>query len=133
MKKQIILIRRLVFFLLLCCLLFAFHAKAEAATWNMQKTYKQVKSGVTYRTYLSKDKKEAWIYNISLPSKSVPSLKFPGKIKGAVVTRIGDVSTDEDDGTFSIISNHYSQFSGRRPTDIREIVLPDSTEDIIAG
>lgn len=133
MKKQIILIRRLVFSLLLCCLLFVFHAKAEAAIWNMQKTYKQVKSGVTYRTYLSKDKKEAWIYNISLPSKSVPSLKFPGKIKGAVVTRIGDVSTDEDDGTFSIISNHYSQFSGRRPTDIREIVLPDSTEDIIAG
>lgn len=76
--------------------------------WNMKKKYTVSKGGFCFHAYLSKDKKETWIYFVETKSKAsgksneypreesaskvkqAPSqLHFPQRIKGAKVTKIG--------------------------------------------
>lgn len=56
--------------------------------WETQKPITISQNDVRYYAYLSKDKKESWIYKID-PIKKVNKLVIPKKIKAASVTRIG--------------------------------------------
>lgn len=128
--------RRVAFSMLLCCFMLVFGTEAEAATWNRDTTYKMEKSGVTYKAYLSKNKKEAWIYNIELPEKHpAETLSFPNKIKGAVVTRIGDPAEDDKDeeGSYRICTDRWDLNKNRKGAKgVKKIILPDTIEDITA-
>nr|MCR5691384.1 hypothetical protein [Eubacterium sp.] len=66
------------------------NAKMEEK-WETSKSIKSTKKGIQYHAYISKDKKEAWIYKIKIKSKKVTKLEFPSKIKGKKVTTLGAV------------------------------------------
>lgn len=110
-KKRLWIIVALVF---ACLVVSAADVKAVRAEswrvkkWNMKKKYTVSKGGFRFHAYLSKDKKETWIYFVETRSKAsgksneypreesaskvkqAPSqLHFPQKIKGAKVTKIG--------------------------------------------
>ncbi len=110
-KKRLWIMAVLVF---ACLVVSAADVKAGRAEswrmkkWNMKKKYTVLKGGFRFHAYLSKDKKETWIYFVETRSKAsgksneypreesaskvkqAPSqLHFPQRIKGAKVTKIG--------------------------------------------
>lgn len=61
--------------------------------WDITKEYTLDQGGVRYHTYLSKDKKESWVYKIELLEHyKVLDITVPDKIQGGVVTCLGVTS-----------------------------------------
>lgn len=94
-KRYHILLTAVCFCLsLLTAVLIGVSASAESekskadSKWETQRLITISSNGVKYYAYLSKDKKESWIYEID-PVKKVKKLVIPKKIKTASVTRIG--------------------------------------------
>ena len=63
---------------------------AQAASldqWDIIKEYTLEQNSVRYHAYLTKDKKESWIYKAELmDKKKMLDVTFPSKIEGVPVT-----------------------------------------------
>lgn len=131
-KKRLWIIVALVF---ACLVVSAADVKAVRAEswrvkkWNMKKKYTVSKGGFRFHAYLSKDKKETWIYFVETISKAsgksyeypgeesaskikqAPSqLHFPQKIKGAKVTKIGADMTFESKDELDFYQNVFGSW-----------------------
>lgn len=97
--------------------------------WNMKKKYTVSKDGFRFYAYLSKDKKETWIYFVETVSKAfgksneypeeestsqgkqAPSkLHFPQRIQGAKVTKIGADMTFEPKDELDFYQNVFGRW-----------------------
>lgn len=103
--------------------------KAANVKWNYKKTIEQKKGSFTYRAIVSKNGKEAWIYNISINKKKNPhKLSIPEKLKGKTVTCIGscDKIQKPDDWTLNIFGSSVERFHNYpgRTSKIKQIKIP---------
>ena len=93
-------------FAFICCLVLGVQTsltKARAATnWKEYKTLTVKKGAFTFKAHPSSQKKEAWIYQVKVNSKkgSTKTLKFPSKIKGRKVTKLGWTEDMGEDNEF---------------------------------
>ena len=137
--------------LLLAMLCVTGAVKAKAATWNETVSHKTTKGAFTFHAYLSENGKESWIYKVDVNAKkgSTKTLKFPAKVKGAKVTKLGYPEKVADYNVFDKKENYselrksifdtwvkaiYSM-DGYLPglEKIKALILPDSVKDITLG
>lgn len=115
-----------------CLMVSAVNAKTGRAEswhvekWNMKKKYTVTKGGYRFHAYLSKNKKEAWVYYVETVSKAwgesydypeedtaslgkqAPSkLHFPQKIQKAKITKIGADMTGEPKDELDFYQNVF--------------------------
>lgn len=114
--------------------------------WDLTKEYTLEKGSVKYYAYLSKDKKESWIYKAELLDKSkMLDIAFPKKMEGVPVTCLGFTHDlyDKVDEELNKWSGYYNLFSafwepyydhGKRPdpliVNVRSVVLPDTVKEM---
>lgn len=137
--------------LLLAMLCVTGAVKAKAVTWNETVSHKTTKGAFTFHAYLSENGKESWIYKVDVNAKkgSTKTLKFPAKVKGAKVTKLGYPEKVADYNVFDKKENYselrksifdtwvkaiYSM-DGYLPglEKIKALILPDSVKDITLG
>ena len=147
-KRYHILLTAVCFCLsLLTVVLIGVSASAESekskadSKWETQKSITISSNGVKYYAYLSKDKKESWIYEID-PVKKVKKLLIPKKIKTASVTRIGfgaELYADGSDYFVSVFGDSLEPWHDlygthlKKKNAITEIVFPKTVKDIEMG
>ena len=109
--------------------------------WETQNSIIISQNDVRYYAYLSKDKKESWIYKIN-PIKKVKKLVIPKKIKAASVTRIGfgeELYADGSDYFVSAFGDSLEPWHNlygthlKKKNVIKEIVFPKTVKDIEIG
>ena len=109
--------------------------------WETQKSITISQNDVRYYAYLSKDKKESWIYKID-PIKKVKKLVIPKKIKAASVTRIGfgaELYADGSDYFVSVFGDSLEPWHNlygthlKKKNAITQIVFPKTVKDIEIG
>lgn len=113
-------------------------------SWDITKEYTLDQGGVRYHTYLSKDKKESWIYQIELLDVyKVLDIVIPEKIQGATVTCLGVTSElysvwDEiefSDCYFTLFSEtiepwHDYDGPNEKIFNVRSVVMPDTVDEM---
>ncbi|MGN1205857.1 MAG: leucine-rich repeat domain-containing protein [Eubacterium sp.] len=109
--------------------------------WQMGKSIVISQKDVQYHVYLSKNKKESWIYKIEL-KKKIRKLVIPKKINHASVTRIGygmELYGDDDDCYYSVFGDVLEPWhecygeESKKKNAIVEIVFPKTLKQIEAG
>lgn len=135
------IIRNVLCIVIVCVMFGIFSENAAqaktAAKWN-KGTVTVTKGIYTFKAHLSKNKKNAWIYNITSSKKNkANALVFPKKIKGAKLTRImSDESTYDDNEFYQNIFGewvepaHNVDGSNAVCRKIKKISIPDTVEDI---
>ena len=113
------------------------HANA-ASKWS-KKTVTVKKGIYTFQAHLSKDKKSAWVYQVTSSKKNATNtLAFPAKIKGAKLTRIM-TDTSKYDGEDEFVKNVFGEWvepahdcdgANAVSKKIAKITIPDTVEDI---
>lgn len=112
--------------------------------WDITKEYTVEENNVRYHVYLSKDKKDSWIYRIELLDRyKVLDLVIPEKIQGATVTCLGVTSElssvwDEIEyhdcyyTLFGEIIEPWHDYGGpdAKIYNVRSIVMPDTIDEI---
>lgn len=113
--------------------------------WDLTKEYTVEKDSVKYYAYLSKDKKESWIYKAELiDEKKMLNVIFPDKVESLPVTCLG-VTRDLAD-TIDVEINKWGYYTlfyklwephydhGKRPdpliTNVRSVILPDTVTEM---
>lgn len=93
MKMKKILASMFLLFFALCLktnVSSAAEEKQNLDYWDITKEYTVAKQDVTYHAYLSKDKKESWIFKADLLNKEkMLDIIIPQKIENAPVVRLG--------------------------------------------
>lgn len=114
--------------------------------WDTTNEFTLEQDSVVYHAYLSKDKKESWIYKADLQDKQKSlDIIFPETIQGIPVTCVGMTSElfYEIDEWASDMGVYYNLFSeelephydyGKRPspliTNVHSVVLPDTIKEM---
>ena len=111
--------------------------------WSTKKSIVYTKKGIQYYSYISKNKKECWIYKIKLKSKKVTQLNFPETIKGKKVTTIGAIQSlypNDEDACFNIMGEVFEPWHGveaESSNKIQTITVPETVKklakDTLAG
>lgn len=122
---------------------------ARASTlerWDITKEYTLEQNSVRYYAYLTRDKKESWIYKAELLDKQkVLDITFPETMQGVPVTCVGitaelsnEIDAEKCDWGvyynlfYEELEPHYDY--GKRPspliTNVRSIVLPDTVKEM---
>ena len=141
MKVKTILAPIFLLFLVLC-LKSNVSTAAEVSTmerldyWDITKEYTVAEQDVTYHAYLSKDKKESWIFKADLLNKEkMLDIIIPQKIENAPVVRLGysaDLYQGEEaawpQNLFGVTMFDYCD-ADSRPTleilNVKSVVMPD--------
>lgn len=128
--------------LLLCVIgMCAVNTESKAVEWNTTATEKVKKGVFTFSAHFSSDNTECWIYHVKVAENgSNKKLKFPKKIKGAVVTKLGgvpDTSEDAefDDNIFGVTIEQAHDLDGYGPgmAGIKKMILPDTVTEVTYG
>lgn len=114
--------------------------------WDLTKEYTIEKDSVKYYSYLSKDKKESWIYKAELLDKNkILDVVFPKEMEGLPVTCLGISyelywSCPDEEGVESPIRNLFNVSmdlicdEDERPSveirNVRSVILPDSAKEL---
>lgn len=117
--------------------------------WDITKEYTSEKDSVKYFAYLSKDKKESWIYKAELLDKNkMLDVVFPKEMEGVPVTCVGvthelrSVIAEKENWPESAAGLVYNLFNeGWEPsswgeehysltTNVRSVVLPDTVTEM---
>ena len=69
----------------------------DGTVWDISKEVKVKQDGFTYHAYLSKDRKESWIYQADPRNDGESTLSFPEKVQGAALTKLGAVPEEDED------------------------------------
>ena len=146
MKVKTILAPIFLLFLVLC-LKSNVSTAAEVSTmerldyWDITKEYTVAEQDVTYHTYLSKDKKESWIFKADLLNKEkMLDIIIPQKIENAPVVRLGysaDLYQGEEaawpQNLFGVTMFDYCD-ADSRPTleilNVKSVVMPDTIREM---
>ena len=157
MKVKTILVPIFLLFLVLC-LKSNVSTAAEVSTmerldyWDITKEYTVAEQDVTYHTYLSKDKKESWIFkaDVAKDKKNV-NVVIPDKIENAPVVMLGfisefyniyvpklkipgwdDKNMEEWEGYITFFGDIIEPWHGVTPqkVNVNKIIMPDSVETI---
>ena len=157
MKVKKILVSMFLLFLVLC-LKSNVSTAAEVSTmerldyWDITKEYTVAEQDVTYHTYLSKDKKESWIFKADLLNKEkMLDIIIPQKIENAPVVMLGfisefyniyvpklkipgwdDKNMEEWEGYITFFGDIIEPWHGVTPqkVNVNKIIMPDSVETI---
>lgn len=112
-------------------------AKTQAAEWNKDSVEKVTKGAFTYEAYTSEDGKQSWIYKVTIDNKKDTStLKFPKKINGKTVTKIGmPLDKEDSDNCYNVFGRfvewyHDSDGYMKRMKGIKKVTIPDSVTTI---
>ena len=92
MKMKKILVSMFLLFLVLCLKSNVSNAAETDALnrWDLTKEYTVEQNSIRYHAYLSKDKKESWIFTADLlDKKKMLDIIIPQKIENAPVVRLG--------------------------------------------
>ena len=99
-----------------------------------------VDNGTTkFYAYLSKDKKESWIFKVEPYSDESIRLKFPKKIQSAKLTTIGAIDElypGEDDSCRNICGGMFEPWHGEASeigAEIVNVTMPDSVKTLSAS
>lgn len=115
---------------------------SKAAEWNEKKMTTVKKGAFTFRAHFSKDKKKAWIYEVVVKPKkgSTKTLKFPAKIKGKPVTKLGhseELGEDEEfySNIFDVVIEEAHDCDGYRSSmkKIGKVVIPKTVKEFTHG
>lgn len=114
--------------------------------WDVTKEYTLEKDSVKYYAYLSKDKKESWIYKAELLDKhTMLDVVFPEMMEDVPVTCVGftydlydkvDEELNKWGGYFNLFSAFWEPYydHGKRPNplivNVRSVVLPDTVKEM---
>lgn len=138
--KKVLLSLFVVMFLTL--LSFQNSSLVSATTWDETEQIIVKKGAFTYDAYLSTDKKECWIHNLEVnPSKGDTStLKFPTRIKGATVTKLGGALNPSEDSEFEdniigviIEEAHECDGFDNSIKNVKNIIIPNTVTEITYG
>lgn len=127
------------FFLCLIMGSYASQSPAKAAVkWNENKVITVKKGAFTFKAHPAKNKKQAWIYLVKVNPKkgSTKTLKFPAKIKGRKVTKLGyteDLGTDTEfyKNIFNVWIEEAHGCDGYRTSlkKIKNMVIPKTVKE----
>lgn len=115
---------------------------SKAAGWNENKMLTVKKGAFTFKAYFSKDKKKAWIYEVVVKPKkgSTKTLKFPARIKGKPVTKLGHsekLGEDEEfySNIFNVVIEEAHDCDGYRASikKIQKLVIPKTVKEFTHG
>ena len=123
----------------------SFTAQASSLErWDLTKEYTIESNSVRYHAYLTKDKKESWIYKAELlDTKKVLNIQFPKRIEGVPVTCLGETNEyfgtrdlSKDDSYHNIFDKYiepwhdYDERPSSEVMNVRTIVIPDSVDEV---
>ena len=130
----------------------AVEGKQNLDYWDITKEYMMTNQNVTYHAYLSKDKKESWIFkaDVAKDKKNV-NVVIPDKIENAPVVMLGfisefyniyvpklkipgwdDKNMEEWEGYITFFGDIIEPWHGVTPqkVNVNKIIMPDSVETI---
>ena len=112
----------------------------KSGKWDKENKIVAEHKGIKFFAYLSKDKKECWVYKIKAPKDFTGNeIIFPEKIQNVAITKLGGPSNLEDgEAIYDIWGRSfepYHNFSNGDPTKngVKKIQLPDTVQTITAG
>ena len=146
MKMKKILVSMFLLFFALCLKANVSNAAEISAMerldyWDVSKEYTITNQDATYHAYLSKDKKESWIFKADLLNKEkMLDIIFPQKIENAPVVRLGysaDLYQGEEaawpQNLFGVTMFDYCD-ADSRPTleilNVKSVVMPDTIREM---
>lgn len=109
--------------------------------WDLTKEYTVEQNSIRYHAYLSKDKKESWIFKADLlDKKKMLDMVIPAKVEGAEVTCLGytlELYWAEDivwpQNIFGVTMFDYCE-ADRRPSlgirTVKSVVMPDTIREM---
>ena len=110
--------------------------KTQAASWNKDEVYSVTQGAFTYEAYLSEDGTESWIYEVKIGTEGNREvLRFPDKIEGAKVTKLGAINRPDWDVYVNIFHEGvewYHNMDGYQESmkHIKKVVIPDTVDTI---
>lgn len=118
-------------------------SKAESLDqWDLTKEYTLEQDSVKYYAYLTKDKKESWIYTAEvLDKEKMLDVVFPKEVEGAPVVCLGYsqelYGAKHQDESFldfgiTLFGNITEPWHGGGPIkkNIRSVIIPDTVKDL---
>lgn len=118
----------------------AAQAAKKETKWDYDKQITETKGAFTYHAYISKNKKNAWIYKIDIHEEKEHSvLSIPELLDGKIVTRLGYTMDAEKEPDVDYILNlfgtpvedyHNWDGSSEEINDIKTLIIPDSVNKI---
>lgn len=141
MKSNYLAIAVLVLAVLVCVRTNTVQA-ASLDQWDLKKEYTLEKNSVKYYAYLSKDKKESWIYKAELLDKNkMLDVVFPKEMEGLPVTCLGitnelEWAWDKGDCYYNLFGQSLEPWGyyDKRPlpkiVNVRSVILPDSVTEM---
>ena len=143
MKMKKILVSMFLLFLVLCLKSNVSNAAETDALnrWDLTKEYTVEQNSIRYHAYLSKDKKESWIFTADLlDKKKMLDIIIPQKIENAPVVRLGysaDLYQGEEaawpQNLFGVTMFDYCD-ADSRPTleilNVKSVVMPDAIREM---
>lgn len=113
-------------------------------SWDITKEYTTEENSIRYHVYLSKDRKESWIYQMELlDDYKVLDIVIPEKMQGAAVTCLGVTSDlhsvwnekEIQEACFSLFNvalEPWHDYEGpdARIYNVRSVVMPDTVEEL---
>ena len=154
MKMKKILVSMFLLFLVLCLKSNVSNAAETDALnrWDLTKEYTVEQNSIRYHAYLSKDKKESWIFTADLlDKKKMLDIIIPQKIENAPVVMLGfisefyniyvpklkipgwdDKNMEEWEGYITFFGDIIEPWHGVTPqkVNVNKIIMPDSVETI---
>lgn len=115
---------------------------SKAVEWNENKTTVVKKGAFTFKAHFSTNKKQAWICEVVVKPKkgSTKTLKFPTKIKGKPVTKLGhseELGEDEEfySNIFDVVIEEAHDCDGYRTSikKIQKVVIPKTVKKFTHG
>ena len=108
----------------------------DETVWDTTKEVTVEKDGYTFHAYLSKDGKESWIYQADPSSDRNPTLSFPEKVQGAVLTKLGKAPVEDD--YYDIFGNSVEPYhdvdaweGGKK--DVEKVICPPAVKKVMAA
>lgn len=132
MKKSVL--SKIVFSVMIFTLVMS--AKIQAEEWNKKDVKILTKGAFTYEAYTSKKGKQCWIYKVKIDKKkNTATLKFPKKINGFKVTKIGSKVYKNSDFCYNVFGNFVEWYHGgdgytKNMKGIKKVVVPNSVHTI---
>ena len=154
MKMKKILVSMFLLFFALCLKANVSNAAETDALnrWDLTKEYTVEQNSIRYHAYLSKDKKESWIFTADLlDKKKMLDIIIPQKIENAPVVMLGfisefyniyvpklkipgwdDKNMEEWEGYITFFGDIIEPWHGVTPqkVNVNKIIMPDSVETI---
>lgn len=121
---------------------------SSLARWDITKEYTLEQNSVRYHAYLTKDKKESWIYKAErMDKKKMLDVTFPSKIEGVPVTCVGvthelrSVLAERENWpesaglVYNLFDGDWEPSSSEEEsypltTNVRSVVLPDTVTEM---